>query len=144
MNPMNPSRARSPLYSCFMCSLYESYESLVCQVLCAADRVLADQAGAARRLASSHEDDHAVAALYTAQRFSGGLVMLLMMSFNVIIFTWTVLMLGAAERYLLHQQRGHTPSPSESDATPLTALTAPALSPPHGAELCSCRDASAE
>ena len=46
-------------------------------------------------------NDNATAALFTAQRLTGGLLMLLMMSFNVPLFLWTVTCVGASERVML-------------------------------------------
>lgn len=59
-----------------------------------------------RRLAhaSAPSGDNAQAALYTAQRASGTLVMLLLMSFNVPLIVWLLASLGAGERYCLYRR----------------------------------------
>lgn len=42
-------------------------------------------------------------AVYTLQRFTGGLVMLIMMSFNVILFVEMVVFLGMGELYMKYR-----------------------------------------
>lgn len=73
--------------------------ALVVLALSGADRLLARTLTAAR---ASH-DDRAAALLYALSRLTSGLIMLLMMSFNIWIFLWTVLSLGFAEFLVLRR-----------------------------------------
>ena len=100
----------------------------VCAI-CAAERLLEDMASRARKGASSQQDDSRVAAIFGAQRLASGLVMLLLMSFSVPVFLWTILSLAAAERWVLHSgRRAARRSARDCSAeVPLTSLDALAL-----------------
>lgn len=67
--------------------------------LCFADRLLAAHHACVH---AWQRDDTKTAALYAAQRLTGGLIMLLLMSFNVPVFGWVIVSLGLAERATLH------------------------------------------
>ena len=58
-----------------------------------------------RAVSSSHESDGSVALLWTAQRATGTLLMLLFMSFNVPVVVVTLCCLGASERLMLWRER---------------------------------------
>ena len=79
---------------------------------CSAAVVILALATLDRGLASLHQthqpqrhSDNVAAAFFMAQRLSAGLVMLLLMSFNAIVFAYTIAALGAAERYFLWRRR---------------------------------------
>ena len=69
------------------------YSALVA-ALCLADRFAAAKAAA---LKGNRERELAAVGWWTAQRCSGGLVMLVMMSFNLVLFLETVVFLGVSE-----------------------------------------------
>ena len=73
--------------------------------LCWLDRHLASLLSAPSRKDSEPRGDNAAAALFMAQRCTAGLVMLLLMSFNAIVFAYTILALGLAERASLWRRR---------------------------------------
>lgn len=69
--------------------------------ICTADRYAAAKAAQLRLAASSPAEEITAVAWWTAQRLTGGLVMLLMMTFNVILFLLTIMFLGIAELAML-------------------------------------------
>eukprot|EP01051_Picozoa_sp_SAG22_P009488 SAG22_NODE_795_length_7149_cov_16.608227_5_plen_134_part_00 len=64
-------------------------------LLCLFDRLAAAQAAALR--GGGREKENAAVGWWAAQRLSGGLVMLVMMTFNVVLFGTTIACLAAAE-----------------------------------------------
>jgi hypothetical protein len=81
------------------------FGALAIAALSITDRTLSRMAMRSAKVASSHAGDSHSALLFTAQRFTGGLVMLLMMTFNFWIFIWTVLSLGLGEKLSLWSER---------------------------------------
>ena len=73
--------------------------------LCWLDRSLASLLSAPLRKDSEPRSDNAASALFMGQRCTGGLIMLLLMSFNAIVFAYTILALGLAERASLWRRR---------------------------------------
>ena len=79
---------------------------LLCSVLlgavCAFDRFAAARAASLKGLPQC---ECAAVGWWTAQRLSGGLVMLVMMSFNLVLFAETIAFLGAAELSMVRSGR---------------------------------------
>lgn len=90
--------------------------SAVLGALCAFDRWAA---ATAARLKNQPQSERAAVGWWTVQRLSGGLVMLVMMSFNLILFAETIVFLGAAELWMVEtgragsQQHAFTSVPSD-------------------------------
>jgi hypothetical protein len=74
-------------------------------VLCYADRYLSGKAQVSRSESRSASDDCWHIAWWTGERLTGSLVMLLLMSFNVVIFLETVMFLGLSEYVHLKKKR---------------------------------------
>lgn len=82
------------------------YSALVA-ALCTIDRFAAAKAMA---LKGNRERELAAVGWWTAQRCSGGLVMLIMMSFNLVLFLETIVFLGLAELLMIRTAAaGHQP-----------------------------------
>ena len=82
--------------------------ALAIAAVCGVDRLLARLAADSAKAAMGHRDDTQTAALWTVQRATGGFVMLLLMTFNVPVFAWTIACLGATERAVLYYERRGT------------------------------------
>ena len=95
------------LYSGFTLSSRASCVAAVFVIglLSLADRWLAHTHAAVAAVAASHRDDTIVAIVWTAQRITGALLMLIQMSFNVVLFALTICCLGVAERWCLRTNR---------------------------------------
>lgn len=76
--------------------------SVLLAALCAFDRFAAAKAATLKILP---QRECAAVGWWTVQRLSGGLVMLVMMSFNLILFVETILLLGAAELWMVRSGR---------------------------------------
>ena len=93
--------------------------------LCTFDRWAAAKASQLRAAASSPADDTTDVAWWALQRLSGGLVMLVMMSFNAILFAETVVFLGLAELAMVRTQaarRADAPATETAAFAPLSQL----------------------
>ena len=76
--------------------------SVLLAALCACDRFAAAKAATLKR---HPQRECAAVGWWTVQRLSGGLVMLVMMSFNLVLFAETVAFLGAAELWMVRSGR---------------------------------------
>ena len=74
-------------------------------LLCAIDRWIAWRATEARASSITPQEDNTSVLLWSGQRLTGGLIMLLMMSFNFVLFIESIVFLGVFEWLVIKQKR---------------------------------------
>ena len=97
--------------------------SLLIAILCFVDRHLAHAAIIASGNNNKHDDDKSThlsiakdTLVYTGSRFTSGLVMLVMMSFNAVLYLEVILFVGVSEYFLrLRQQKRQRQQQREYD-----------------------------